>query len=28
VAAIYIVYNIEVFKHRYELQIMDQPDQQ
>ncbi len=25
VAAIYIVYNIEIFKHRYELQIMDQP---
>ena len=25
VAAIYIVYNIEIFKHRYELQIMEQP---
>jgi hypothetical protein len=25
-AAIYVVYNIEVFKHRYELQIL--PDQQ
>ena len=28
VAAIYVVYNIEVFKHRYELQILGQPDQQ
>ncbi len=27
-AAIYIVYNIEVFKHRYELQFLGQPDQQ
>jgi hypothetical protein len=25
-AAIYVVYNIEVFKHRYELQFL--PDQQ
>ena len=27
-AAIYAVYNIEVFKHRYELQILGQPEQQ
>jgi hypothetical protein len=27
-AAIYVVYNIEVFKHRYELQFLGQPDQQ
>ena len=27
-AAIYIVYNIEVFKHRYDLQFLGQPDQQ
>lgn len=25
--AIYVVYNIELFKHRYELQFMGQPDQ-
>jgi hypothetical protein len=28
VAAIYVVYNIEVFKHKYELQFLGQPDQQ
>lgn len=28
VAAIYVVYNIEIFKHRYELQFLGQPDQQ
>ena len=28
VSAIYVVYNIEIFKHRYELQFMGQPDQQ
>lgn len=27
-AAIYVVYNIEVFKHKYELQILGQPEQQ
>jgi hypothetical protein len=27
-AAIYVVYNIEIFKHRYELQFMGQPDPQ
>jgi hypothetical protein len=27
-AAVYVVYNIEVFKHRYELQFLGQPDQQ
>ncbi|HEX9322568.1 MAG TPA: hypothetical protein VF913_10670 [Xanthobacteraceae bacterium] len=26
-AAIYVVYNIEVFKHKYELQFLGQPDQ-
>ena len=26
--AVYIVYNIEVFKHRYDVQIFGQPDQQ
>jgi hypothetical protein len=26
--AIYVVYNIEVFKHRYDLQFLQQPDQQ
>ena len=26
--AIYVVYNIEVFKHRYELQFLGQPDSQ
>jgi len=25
---IYVVYNIEVFKHRYELQFLGQPDSQ
>ena len=27
-AAIYAVYNIEIFKHRYELQILGQPEPQ
>jgi hypothetical protein len=27
-AAIYVVYNIEVFKYKYELQFLGQPDQQ
>jgi hypothetical protein len=27
-AAIYVVYNIEVFKHKYELQFLGQPDPQ
>jgi len=27
-SAIYLVYNVEVFKHRYELQFLGQPDQQ
>jgi hypothetical protein len=27
-AAIYVVYNIEVFKYRYDLQVLGQPDQQ
>jgi hypothetical protein len=27
-AAIYVVYNIEVFKHRYEVQLLGQPEQQ
>ena len=26
-AAIYVVYNIEIFKHRYDLQFLGQPDQ-
>jgi hypothetical protein len=26
--AIYVVYNIEVFKHKYELQFLGQPDPQ
>lgn len=26
-AAIYVVYNIEIFKHKYELQLLGQPDQ-
>jgi len=26
--AIYVVYNIEVFKYRYDLQVLGQPDQQ
>jgi hypothetical protein len=26
-SALYIVYNIEAFKHRYELQFLGQPEQ-
>ena len=25
-AAIYVVYNIEIFKHKYELQLLGQPE--